>query len=412
MEKQCDGNNQEQSTPSTLPNLEIPKTIICSEESNASKIEVLNRLNIKTERESLGGSLSVFKNSNDSELEFESRKKDHIKLSMDAATEAEELNQLNRIRLLPNAVPEINYSEVNFKTRFWNHESPVPFFISSMTAGHAGGTMVNLELARLSHETGIVMAVGSQRRQLFDAKARGEWLQIRQQFPNAKLMGNIGLTQLIESGADAVIELVESLGSPLGMFVHTNPLQEALQPEGTPQFRNGIRSLRELCSKAPFPVVLKEVGCGLTFETLKSLNDVGLAAVDISGVGGTHWGRIESMRLDPNSEEFLVAQSFLNWGQSAVETLIDCQNEVFQFELWASGGVRSGLDVCKLLALGAKKIGVARPFLGMALSESPELALDKMLSVWSKEIHVAMFCMGLARIEDFSTKKVWSWEMK
>ncbi len=369
---------------------------------------------IKTEpnrRKQSNEELEFVKESDEGSFVFENRKKDHIRLSLDPATEASELQDLDRIQLNPMALPELNLADIDSRTDFFGYQSPVPFFISSMTAGHRGANSINLELARLAHETGIVLAVGSQRRQLFDSSADSEWLEIVEKFPRARLMGNIGISQLITHGPDQILRVMESLGKPLGLFIHTNPLQEALQPEGTPQFAGGVDALRKLCKLSPFPIVLKEVGCGLTYETLMMLAESGLSAVDLSGVGGTHWGRIEGLRSPERSIERQIAEVFYSWGQSSVQTLLEIENIQFPFEIWASGGVRNGLEICKLLALGAQKIGLARPFLQAAIldaaADTGKIHLNQLVEKLQRELEIAMFCSGVREVKRFRIEKKW-----
>lgn len=341
--------------------------------------------------------------------EFEQRKADHLRLALDSRVQAVGLNGLDRVHLIPEALPEMDFSDVQISTEFQNAALSSPVFISSMTAGHQDGVAINTRLARLSSERGILMGVGSQRRELFDASASQEWKRIRQASPKALLLGNLGLSQIVHTPVMQIQKLVESMEA-LGLFIHLNPLQECLQPEGTPHFKNGLKAIEQLVRALPVPVIVKEVGCGFSSSSLKRLGDIGVQFVDVSGFGGTHWGRIEGYRSRENEMLFQAAQTFAHWGDSTAQSLQNALESGVQYKLWASGGVRNGLEIAKLLAMGAEQVGLAQPFLQAAVAKNPEQALNQKLDLLEYELKVAMFCTGVAKISDFKTKKVWRWQ--
>lgn len=342
-------------------------------------------------------------------LSFEKRKSDHLKMALDPRTQATGKNGLDRVHLIPEALPEMNFSEVQISTVFQNQKLSSPIFISSMTAGHQEGVGINTRLARLSERRQILMGVGSQRRELFDETAAAEWKQIRKSSPGALLLGNLGLSQVIQTPTSKIQSMLESMGA-LGLFVHLNALQECLQPEGTPDFKGGLKALEKLAKEIKIPVIIKEVGCGFSAATLKRLDAIGVYAVDISGFGGTHWGRIEGYRSEDSSIRYQAAQTFANWGDSTTQSLMSALEVKPRYSLWASGGVRNGLEVAKLLALGADQVGLAQPFLEAALEKNPEAALDAKLDLLEYELKVSMFCTGIQKISDFKANKVWQWQ--
>ena len=339
-------------------------------------------------------------------LSFEKRKSDHLKMALDPRTQALGQNGLDRIHLIPEALPEMNFSEVQISTIFQNQKLSSPIFVSSMTAGHQEGVGINSRLAQLSDRRQILMGVGSQRRELFDSEAATEWKQIRKNSPRALLLGNLGLAQVIQTPVAKIQNMLESLGA-LGLFVHLNALQECMQPEGTTDFKGGLKALEKLAKEIKIPVIIKEVGCGFSAATLKRLSGTGVYAVDISGFGGTHWGRIEGYRSEENDIRYQAAQTFANWGESTAQSLMSALEAKPGYSLWASGGVRNGLEVAKLLAMGADQVGLAQPFLEAALEKNPEQALDKKLDLLEYELKVAMFCTGVQKLSDFKEKKVW-----
>ncbi|MCK5921870.1 MAG: alpha-hydroxy-acid oxidizing protein, partial [Methylococcales bacterium] len=206
------------------------------------------------------------------------------------------------------------------------------------------------------------------------------------------------------TSTEAIQKLCDSLTAS-ALFVHTNPLQEALQPEGTPQFKRGIEALQRLCSELSIPVILKEVGCGFSENTLRRLVGKGLAAVDISGKGGTHWGRVEGYGTDSSSPHYKAAEVFAHWGVPTVDALLAVQGADLDYELWASGGVRSGLDAAKLIALGANMVGAAKPFLEGAMA-GPKI-LQKQMDQFDLELKIALFSTGSQNPEALQEKQQW-----
>lgn len=335
---------------------------------------------------------------------FERRKEQHIHLALDPQNQAIGQSKFEQIQLVHEALPDLDFNDINIGTTTLGHSFKTPFFISSMTAGHPNGVHINHLFAKVSVARGWLMGVGSQRRQLFDSEAAQEWQAIRAEFPTVKLLGNIGISQLIQAPLAQIEAMVDSLQA-IGMIIHTNPLQECLQPEGTPQFKGALRAIENLSQHLSVPVIIKETGCGFSMKTLSRLNDCGVTAVDISGLGGTHWGRIEGARAESDTIRSNAAQTFKNWGIHTVDALlnaIDCRP---RFEIWASGGVRSGLDAAKLLAVGAKMIGIAQPLLEAAMQG--EQSLLTRMERFEFELKTAMFCTGCADLQIMRENNVW-----
>lgn len=347
-------------------------------------------------------------NSNvESTEQFEDRKREHIQLALRSENEAVGGSGFDSVKLWHEALPEINFSDVTLQTKILGAERRTPFLVSSMTAGHAGSVNLNLLLAQACSERGWLFGVGSQRRELNDSSVRDEWRAIRKNSPQVQLLGNLGLSQLILTTDDKVRELVDVLEAE-AMIIHLNPLQECLQPEGTPNFAGGLERLTQLKKNLNVPVVVKETGCGFSPQTLLRLNETGVDAVDVSGFGGTHWGRIEGQRSAQASLLSSVADTFASWGVSTVDSLVAAQKLNAKFEVWASGGVRSGLDAAKSLALGASCVGYAKPILQAALVNAEELR--KKMQTYEYELRTALFCTGSRSIQNFKDKKVIQWQ--
>ncbi len=367
---------------------------------------------------------------NENPIQFESRKQDHVRIAMDPKTQSSSFSKLDRINLIHEALPEINFQDVTIATKPFGVPLKSPLFISSMTAGHQQGREINLRLAESAQAQGWMMGVGSQRKELSEGsagqEAAAEWKLIRKTAPKAILFGNLGLSQLIQTPLDEVYRLIDSLEAS-GFFVHTNPLQEALQPEGTPQFKGGLKALSALADgiakRYQIPLVLKEVGCGFSAATLQKLQSLGLAAVDVSGLGGTHWGRVETERM-PVGELKNTGQTYSNWGISTVDSLLFARElksqNLVTYQIWASGGVRSGLDAAKLIALGSEMVGLAQPLLQAVLTEmrTQKSALIPLMQRLEQELKIALFCTGCESLEvlrqrgqsDSREKGIWTYE--
>lgn len=340
----------------------------------------------------------------ESPQKFESRKADHIRLALMESMQAPG-SGLDSIQLVHEAFPDLDFEDIKIEQELFKTGIQIsPLFVSSMTAGHTGSVDLNLTLARVCEKRNWAMGVGSQRRQLTDASADAEWSKIRKACPNVRFFGNIGVAQLIETKTDDIRRIAETLEAT-AMFVHANPLQECLQPEGTPHFKGGLKALERLAKELPIPVIAKETGCGFSKATLQRLNGIGLAAVDVSGLGGTHWGRIEGGRSEPGSRLQAVAETFRDWGIGTVDSLEHAMTVRSDYEVWASGGVRSGLDAAKLMALGAKMVGLAKPLIEAAVEG--ENALDERMARLELELRIALFCTGSKMIGDLREKRSW-----
>ena len=335
---------------------------------------------------------------------FESRKKSHFFLSLKKESQAVLPSGFDNIQLIHSALPEQDLSEVSIEYQWSGQTLKTPFFVSSMTGGWSDSPAFNLKLAKACESHSWMMGVGSQRAQLKDPNKAKEWRIIRKACPNLVLFGNLGLSQLLKTSLKQILSLVDSLEAQ-GMIIHLNPLQEALQKEGTAFFKGGLKALKQLVKDCPVPVIVKETGCGFSKDNLEQLNGMGLSAVDLSGMGGTHWGRIEGLRYSESEAFFGIGESFASWGNSTVSSLIDCQEQKRDYQVWASGGLRSGVDACKALAMGAEAVGFGQRIL-KALHESEE-ALEALMSRLEQELKVCLFCVGSADIKDLQRTKKW-----
>jgi isopentenyl-diphosphate delta-isomerase len=337
--------------------------------------------------------------------QFEARKKSHLEIALDPRMQADARSELNRVVLPHDALPELDLSDIDLTTPFLSgpraKRLATPFFISGMTAGHASASLVNERLAVACARRGWILGVGSQRRELDRSRPIiDSWSDLRAKAPNLVLLGNLGLAQAITESPAEVARLARNLGAD-AFCIHANTLQEAIQPEGTPNFRGGLAALKNLVAKAGLPVILKETGCGFSARALEKICGLKLAAIDVSGLGGTHWGRIEGVRAgnDGNVVRARAAETFREWGVSTVAS-VEAAVRILprSTEIWASGGVRTGLDAAKLIYLGATRVGFAKPALEAALQG--DAALELWMETIEFELKTALFCGGFATPEN------------
>lgn len=337
---------------------------------------------------------------------FEQRKKDHIVLALDPVHQTESENSFDVFRFHHEAIPDINFRDIDIKTQSLGVIRQSPFFISSMTAGHLEAVKINAHLLEACEQTGWAMGVGSQRRELDDDRAALEWKALRKACPNVFLMANLGLAQLITTSMKTLHQLVENLGAS-AFIVHCNPLQECIQPEGTTDFKGSWQAIENLVRELDIPVVVKETGSGFSKVTMQRLNGIGVHAIDVSGMGGTHWGRIEGARAKHDWLREQASITFKNWGMSTAFILQQAHQMILSSEIWASGGVRHGLDAAKAMVLGASMVGIAKPILKAAL-EGPKEVLQVMRH-YEYDLKVAMFCTGVASIQALKQQPLDVW---
>lgn len=340
--------------------------------------------------------------------QFEQRKRDHLRIALDSTVQSSLSAGLESVSLIHEALPDLNFEDIDLSSDLNGHKLSVPYFVSSMTAGHEHGHRVNLALAKLSERRQILMGVGSQRRELQDPAAAAEWTNLRKEAPRAILAGNLGIAQLITASTDQVRAMVDRLDAK-ALFIHLNSLQECLQPEGTPHFRGGLEAISRVVKNVNVPVIIKETGCGFSKETLKRLGNTGIFAVDLAGLGGTHWGRVEGQRAPVGSLQAEASSAFADWGISTLQSLQNAKEAQVSFQIWASGGVRTGVDVAKLSSMGVKLVGLAVPWLQAAVQPDAEAALDRLADRLSFELKTSLFCTGSKNLAELQSGSKWTW---
>lgn len=262
-----------------------------------------------------------------------------------------------------------------------------------MTGGGSASTTINRNLARAAQELGVGMMLGSQRIMLEEPETASSF-RVRDVAPDALLLGNLGVAQLNRGyGAEQVRRAIEEVGAD-GLAFHANPLQEAVQETGDTNFRGLVERLASVVAEVEAPILLKEVGHGLDTATVRAVAHLGLAGIDVAGAGGTSWARVEQYVAHGE----LVHAELAEWGISTCDAIVGARCHAPNLTIIASGGIRSGLDVAKALALGADAAAMALPLLRPAL-ESAE-AVRGVLERVIRELRIAMHCAGAATVAE------------
>lgn len=287
------------------------------------------------------------------------RKDDHLDLCATGDVEpAQNSTLLECVRLVHCAMPEMAVDEVDLSTEFLGKKLRYPLLITGMTGGTERAGVVNRDLALLAERHGLAFGVGSQRAMAENPQA-GETFQVRQVAPTVPLLGNIGLYQAVGLGVDGVRRLAEAIGAD-GMALHLNAGQELTQPEGDRDFRGGYKVVEGLVRAFGPRLLVKETGCGIGPEVARRLVELGVRNLDVSGLGGTSWVRVEQLRA--KGVQAQVGAEFSSWGIPTAAAITTVRRAVGpDARLVASGGLRTGMDAAKVLTLGADLAGMALP---------------------------------------------------
>ncbi len=318
------------------------------------------------------------------------RKLEHIELALARHTQLD-VRFFDSLRFVHEALPEIDRQQVNLNTRFLGKPLRAPLLISCMTGGTDSASNINRHLALAAEQAGVALGVGSQRKALEDPRTAGTFA-VRQLAPTVPLLANLGAVQLNYGyGVDECRRAVEMVGAD-ALALHLNPLQEAIQPEGQCDFRGLLAKIGRLVNELEVPVVVKEIGCGISGKTARALRDVGVRIIDSAGLGGTSWARIEAAR----AADLDLGELFADWGVPTPESIRQLA-AIDGLQVIGSGGVRSGVDAAKAIALGADLVGLAQPFLAPALESA--VAVEERLQRITEELRTAMFCVGAGDLE-------------
>lgn len=318
------------------------------------------------------------------------RKKEHLELCLDSRTVAGPSGTgLDAYTFVHNALPDLDIDEITTETSFLGKPLKAPLLISSMTGGFELARTVNRNLAAAAEEVGVAMGVGSQRVAIEEPSAADSF-QVREVAPNILLLGNLGAVQLNYGyGIEQCRRAVQMIGAD-GLILHLNVLQEAVQPEGNRNFAGLSGKIAEVCRQLEVPVIIKEVGSGISAEVALRLAEAGVKAIDVAGKGGTSWYAVEASRAAKVGQP--VDRAFADWGIPTDQALMSVRTVLPDMPLVASGGIRSGLDIAKVIALGADMAALGQPLLAPALESSADVV--KSLRALIYELKVAMLCTG------------------
>ncbi|SCG82805.1 isopentenyl-diphosphate delta-isomerase [Proteiniborus sp. DW1] len=319
------------------------------------------------------------------------RKDDHVRLAMELHGESR-ASDFDNIRFVHHSFPEMSVDEVDISTSFSIFTVEYPFFINAMTGGSESTKLINEKLATVARETKLPMASGSLSAAIKDSSLIDSFKIIREVNSEGLVFANLGSEHTVENAKKAVDILRAD-----AIQIHCNVVQEIVMPEGDRDFSGRLKNIEKIVKALDVPVIVKEVGFGMSRETIRKLKDVGVQTIDVSGSGGTNFAKIENYRRRTNKYKYLE-----NFGQSTVTSLLEAQDFIKSTDIIASGGIRNPLDIVKALALGAKAVGISGLFLNMILNDGVEKTIDNINS-WKKELRSIMTLLGKKNVSSLAS---------
>lgn len=327
---------------------------------------------------------------------IDQRKADHIKINLEQDVRSALTTGLETYHFVHEALPELDLNRIDTTLNLFGKTLTSPTLVSSMTGGTAEAETINLRLAEAAQECRVAMGVGSQRAAI-EHPEQARTFQVRRVAPDILLFANLGAVQLNYGyGVDECRRAVDMIQAD-ALYLHLNPLQEAVQDAGDTNWIGIAAKIEEVCKKLEVPVIAKEVGWGISEKTAKLLADCGVQAIDVAGAGGTSWSQVEMHRA-PDEFTRQLAATFVGWGIPTAESILNVKKAVPGMTIFASGGLKDGLDIAKCIALGATLGGMAGQFLKSA-AISTEKTVD-MMNLTKRQIAVTMFACGAASFED------------
>ena len=337
------------------------------------------------------------------------RKADHIKINLEKDVRSALTTGLEKYHFVHEALPELDLERIDLSLKLFDKLLAAPILISSMTGGTAEAETINLRLAETAYVMRVAMGVGSQRAAIEDPELARSF-QVRRVAPDILLFANLGAVQLNYGyGVDECRRAVDMIQAD-ALVLHLNPLQEAVQDAGDTNFEGLAKKIEEVCKKIEVPVIAKEVGWGISERTAKFLADCGVSAIDVAGAGGTSWSQVEMHRA-PDEFTRQLAATFVGWGIPTAESILNVKRALYNAKhavpgvlIFASGGIKDGLDIAKCIALGATIGGMAGQFL-KAAAVSTEKAIE-MMKLTKRQIEVTMFAAGVGTLEGLKIGKL------
>lgn len=334
---------------------------------------------------------------------IDQRKADHIRINLEQDVRSALTSGLERYHFVHEALPELDLESVDTSLTVFGKRLAAPILVSSMTGGTTEAGEINRRLAEAAQECGVAMGIGSQRAALEDPKQIPTFAIARKAAPDILLFANLGAVQLnygytIEDCRRAV-DMIQADA----LILHLNPLQEAVQAGGDTNFAGLAKKVEAISEKLEVPVIVKEVGWGISERTAKILADCGVAAIDVAGAGGTSWSQVEMHRA-PDEFTRQLAATFVGWGIPTADSILNVKKAAPGKTIFASGGLKDGFDIAKCIALGATLGGMAGQFL-KAAAVSTEKAVE-LMKLTKRQIEVTMFACGAEKLESLKVGKL------
>ena len=327
------------------------------------------------------------------------RKQRHIRVSLEEKVNSDVPTGLEDVNLVHRAVPEIDLKDVDTGIELFGKSLSAPLIISAITGGTEEAEKINRTLATIAEKLGVGIGVGSQRIAIQQPEVERTFRIVRESAPHALVIANIGCPQLsLGWGIKEARKAVKMIDAD-ALAIHMNPLQEAIQVDGDTNFKGIVDKVKALTAELGVPIVMKETGAGISYEDARRLEAAGVAGFEISGLGGTSWAAVEhhiAREVGEDKMEYL-GKALWNWGIPTTCSLVEVR-AASKGKIIASGGLRTGLDVAKVLALGAEAVGIAKPFLQKAVEG--EEVLEKHIKTIIEEMRISMFLMGARSVAE------------
>lgn len=330
------------------------------------------------------------------------RKKEHIELCLNEDVGFKnKTNGFDKYEFIHSAVTEINYEEIDLSTKFFGSKISLPFLISCMTGGTIEAQSINANLATAANEIGIPIGVGSQRQALENSKYHISYKIIRKNAPDVPVLGNIGAAQAADKNNLDKIQMLIDLIEADALVIHLNPLQELIQKNGEPDFSGLLKNIEKIAKKIKLPIIAKEVGSGINKSSARKLLEVGVRGIDVAGAGGTSWSGVEYLRNKDSINQFW------DWGLPTTYCIKDVNKlkKSNYFTLIASGGISSGEEIAKAIALGADLTASARPVL-KEISVNGIEGVKYLINSWFDTVKKIMYLTGVNNIDELKKIKL------
>ncbi len=333
---------------------------------------------------------------------IDQRKADHIKINLEQDVRSALTTGLEDYRFIHEALPEMDLNRLDTSLSLFGKTLASPLLVSSMTGGTDEAETINLRLAEAAQEMNIAMGVGSQRAAI-EHPEQARSFQVRRVAPDILLFANLGAVQLNYGYGIVECRKAVDMIQADALYLHLNPLQEAVQDAGDTNWIGIAKQIEEVCKKLEVPVIAKEVGWGISVKTAKLLTNCGVSAIDVAGAGGTSWSQVEMHRA-PDEFTRQLAATFIGWGIPTADSILNAKKAVPDMTIFASGGIKDGLDIAKCIALGATLGGMAGQFLKAAAVSTEKVV--EMMKLVKRQIEVTMFVVGVEKLEGLKVGKL------